>query len=86
MGYWAAKFLHERKALIVGVAEYDGSVYNEKGIDPDDLKNFIIKSGGVKGYDKAKFMEKESAMYQPCDILVPAAMEKALHVNNAGRV
>ena len=34
VGYWAAKFFSQAGAIIVGVAEYDGSIYNVNGIDP----------------------------------------------------
>ncbi len=35
VGYWASKFFFEEGAQLVGVAEYDGSIYNENGINPD---------------------------------------------------
>ena len=35
VGYWASKFFVEEGAQLVGVAEYDGSIYNENGISPD---------------------------------------------------
>jgi glutamate dehydrogenase (NAD(P)+) len=34
VGYWASKFFVEEGAKLVGVAEFDGSIYNEDGIDP----------------------------------------------------
>lgn len=38
VGYWASKFfVEEGGAKLVGVAEYDGSIYNENGINPDHL-------------------------------------------------
>ena len=40
MGYWAAKFLTQNGAKLVGVAEYDGSIYNSKGLDPEALINY----------------------------------------------
>lgn len=35
VGYWASKFFVEEGAKLVGVAEFDGSIYNENGIDPE---------------------------------------------------
>lgn len=35
VGYWASKFFVEAGSKLVGVAEFDGSIYNEEGINPD---------------------------------------------------
>ena len=37
VGYWASKFFVEAGAKLVGVAEYDGSIHSEEGINPDEL-------------------------------------------------
>lgn len=52
VGYWASKFIVENGGKLVGVAEWDGSIYNENGIDPDDLNEYKIHRGGVKKYPK----------------------------------
>jgi glutamate dehydrogenase (NAD(P)+) len=83
VGYYAAKFLSEEDgAIIIGVIERDGAVYNEKGINIESLKKYIIKTGGVskyKGYvkDGAKLLAKK------CDVLIPAAMEGVINKSNA---
>ena len=40
-------------AKLIGVAEYDGSIYNPNGIDPEDLQNYKMRKNGIKGYPKA---------------------------------
>lgn len=47
MGYWAAKFITENGGTVIGVAEWDGSIYNEHGIDPDELNEFKLHKGGI---------------------------------------
>lgn len=37
VGYWASKFFVEAGATLVGVAEYNGSIYCPEGINPDKL-------------------------------------------------
>lgn len=37
VGYYAAHFLHHYGAKLIGVAEFDGSIYNPEGINPDEL-------------------------------------------------
>ena len=50
VGYWAAKFFHDAGAVIVGVAEQDGSLYNVNGIDPDALWWFKKGKNGIAGF------------------------------------
>jgi glutamate dehydrogenase (NAD(P)+) len=44
MGYTVAKYMVENGAKLVGVLEYDGSVYNADGICPDALKEYMNSS------------------------------------------
>lgn len=63
-------------AKLVGVAEWDGSIFDENGIDPDELLNYKNNRKGIKGYPKAsEYFEDESAIYKECDIFIPAAFE-----------
>lgn len=50
---------------MVGVAEWDGSIYNPNGMDPDEVFNYKNLKKGVKGFPKAQdYFEDESAIYQ----------------------
>lgn len=82
VGYWAAKFLQKDGAKIVGVVEYNSAIYNPNGLDVDNVKNYMNSRGTLIGFnaateetelDPSEFMEKE------CDILLPAAKEKAVN-------
>ncbi len=87
VGYWAAKFFQDAGAIIVGIAEYDGSIYNKDGIDVDDVKKYITENGGISGYPKAKAMSgRKSVIEADCDILIPAALEQQIHAGNAPNV
>lgn len=54
VGYWTSKFFTKDGAILVGVAEADGSFYCPDGIDPDDLNDYKKKRRGIKGYLHAK--------------------------------
>lgn len=85
VGYWASHYLVNQGAILIGVAEFDGSIYNEDGINPDELYDFKIKSPtkGVYNYHGAKERFKDaSVMNKKCDILIPAAMEKTINKHN----
>lgn len=88
VGYHAAKFLAEEDgAKIIAVIERDGGIMDEDGLDVDDLRNWIMKHGGVDGYPSGKYI-KDGAKYleADCDILIPAALEGVINLSNAENI
>jgi len=88
VGYHAAKFLAEEDgARIIGVIERDGAILSEEGIDIEDLFQFIRQHGGVKGYYDGEYVaEGARLLEESCDILIPAALEGTINVENAERI
>lgn len=87
VGYYTAKYMTEAGAKMVGVAEYDGSIYNEKGIDLEKLMAYKNENGGIAGYKDAKKMDTNTAVLEvECDILIPAALENQLTEKNAPKI
>jgi glutamate dehydrogenase (NAD(P)+) len=84
VGYNAAKFLVEGGAIVIGVQEWDGCVFNKNGLDIADLKNHLNKTKGVKGFKD--YTTESCVLGRECDILVPAAMEKAINKKNAASI
>lgn len=85
VGYWASKFLVEDGAKLIGVVEFDGSVYDPNGIDPDALNKYKQEKGTIHGFADQNFKD-DSVLYMPCDFLIPAAKEKALNKENAHKI
>ena len=88
VGYHAAKFLREEDdALIVGIIERDGALFSNKGLDPDAVRGWIAQNGGVRGFEGAEFIENGASLLEAeCDILIPAALEGVININNAERI
>lgn len=88
VGYNTAKVLMEFGAIIVGVCEYDGALYNPDGLDPDAILEHRKNTGSILNYKKAKkqFKTPAEGLEQACDILVPAALENQLTEDNIGRI
>ena len=85
MGYWASHYLVQHGAILIGVAEFDGSIYNESGINPEELLAFKENNPthGIFNFPASKERFKDaSVMFKKCDILVPAAMEKTINKKN----
>ncbi len=78
---------NEGNAKIVGVAEYDGTLYNPDGIDIDALIEFKKENKSIKGFKGAKLLEnKHDWIGIDCDILIPAALENQIHADNVHQI
>lgn len=90
VGFYAAKFFAQHGAKVIGVVEYNGAVFNPAGLDVEALKAHQTASGSLLGFSGAtRSLPAESAlsgMEEECDILVPAALEKQITRENAGRI
>ncbi len=88
VGYHAAKFLtQEDGAKVIAVIERDGGILDENGLDIDDLQAWIAKHGGVDGYPSGKYIKDGSKYLEAdCDILIPAALEGTINLDNADRI
>jgi glutamate dehydrogenase (NAD(P)+) len=87
VGYHAAKFFQENGAIIVGLAEYEGSIYNESGLDVEAVVHHRKSTGTILDFPGAQNLGKNTdALEAPCDILVPAALENVINGENASRV
>lgn len=53
VGYWASRYFTEEGLKLVGVAEYDGSIYNPEGLNVEEVKDYISKNKGLKGFPNA---------------------------------
>jgi glutamate dehydrogenase (NAD(P)+) len=88
VGFHAAKFLSEEDgALIVGVIERDGAVLSDKGLPIEFLRAHLSATGGVRDFPGATYVEDGSSLLEAeCDILMPAAMESVINLENADRI
>jgi glutamate dehydrogenase (NAD(P)+) len=87
VGYHAAKFLHEAGALLVGLAEYEGAIYDPKGLDLEQVMAHRRETKSILGYPGATDIEETArALELDCDILVPAALERQITEVNAPKV
>ena len=83
-----AKHLYNRdNAKIIAIGEYDGYLYNKKGIDINALIEFFQKNKSINNPELGEFKNKPSELLElDCDILIPAALENAITVDNVDKI
>ena len=89
VGYWSGKFFQQDGAKIVGIIEFNSAIYNPKGLDVDDVKQYFQRHGTLANYPKAtniETLDPVSYLEKPCDILIPAAIEKQITKFNADKL
>jgi len=88
VGSLAAELMCKVGYKIVGLADIGGGLYNEIGFDVAKVIDWVYKqkkplqdlpTGGVK-------MSARDVLFQPCDVLIPAAIENQITEQNAHQV
>eukprot|EP00732_Lithocolla_globosa_P003835 Lithocolla_globosa_v1_NODE_3240_length_1723_cov_227.280576.p1 type:complete len:513 gc:universal NODE_3240_length_1723_cov_227.280576:56-1594(+) len=87
VGYWSALFFQNSGCKIVAVGEWNGAIQNPNGLDVQSLDKYKKQHGTFQGFPGGTFMEHPAdALYVKCDILVPAAAEKAINRDNCHKI
>lgn len=87
VGYHAARYLQEGGATLIGLAEYEGAIYNPAGLSLEVVVAHRRETGSILDFPGATNIETSAeALEIECDILVPAALESQIRRENAGRI
>ena len=87
VGYHAAKFIQEGGGLLVALAEREGAIYREGGLDLENVMAHRKETGSILGFPGARDIATSSdALELDCDILVPAALENQITSENVDRI
>jgi glutamate dehydrogenase (NAD(P)+) len=86
VGGMSAKLMARAGFKIICIVEYDGAVYNPKGLDVEALMQHRNETGSVTGFAGGEDIDRESAFFLDCDVLLPAAKENVITTANADRI
>ncbi len=87
VGFHAARLLREHGARVVAIAEYDGGVASDAGIDVEAVQQHRVETGSIRGAPGARTIDSTRDVLElDCDILVPAALENQITAFNAPRI
>ncbi len=83
VGSNAAKLMSDAGYKIIGIAEYDGGLFNRNGINIDDLLEHRDRNKTIVGFTEAEAADPKQLLQVDCDILIPAATENVITSQNA---
>ena len=86
VGSTTAKLMDEAGAIVVGVSDAIGGIYNPNGIPISRVIHCAGKEGCLSAYRDAEKVTNEDMLELPCDILVPAAISEQIHEDNATKI
>jgi glutamate dehydrogenase (NAD(P)+) len=86
VGSVTAHSLGRYGARVIAVSDVSGGIYNAKGLDLFALEKHVAQHKTVAGFPGSEPVTNEQLLLLPCDILVPAALERQITADNAGKI
>jgi glutamate dehydrogenase (NAD(P)+) len=86
VGSIAALSMARYGAKIIAVSDAFGGIYNAKGLDLFAVEKFVAEQKTVVGFPESEPITNQQLLLLPCDILVPAALERQITEVNAGQI
>ena len=78
VGSWTARLLKRHGSTLIAVEDVTGAIFNAKGIDPDELADYVAMNTGVAGYPQAEHIDHETFLSTQVDIFIPSALENQI--------
>lgn len=87
VGYHTAKFFREHGAKVIAIAEFEGAICSNEGLNEEDVFQYRKKTGSILNFPGAvNIPVSADALELDCDILIPAALENVINKDNASRI
>jgi glutamate dehydrogenase (NAD(P)+) len=86
VGSNAAKFLEELGVRVIGISDVLTGIYNPKGVSVTDALNWVDQHRTLQGFPGGEPISNQELLELPCDILVPAALQNQITVENAAKI
>ncbi len=86
VGAVAAASLNRMGLRVIAVSDAFGGLHNANGIDLVKLDEHVAKTRSIVGFEGADAISNEQLLVTPCDVLVPAAMERQITGDNAAKI
>ena len=83
VGSHAAYTLASYGIKVIGIADVNGAIRNERGFNPAKLRKHVASAGTVVGFKESEPIDPAELLCQPCDILAPCALDSVITAENA---
>jgi glutamate dehydrogenase (NAD(P)+) len=86
VGSIAARMFVDAGCSVIAISDVTGAYHNERGIDVAGAIAYAQEHHSLDGYRGGERITNEGMLELPCEVLVPAALEKQLNVQNAAHI
>ena len=87
VGFHAANIITEYGAKVIGITEIEGTIFDLNGIDIKKLLKYRKSKGTIIGFPgTVEIKGKNSGLELECDILIPAALENQITLENVNNI
>jgi glutamate dehydrogenase (NAD(P)+) len=86
VGSVAAYSLARYGVKIIAVSDAFGGTFNARGLDLGKLQEHVARTKSVAHFPEGDNLTNEQLLVTPCDILVPAAMERQITAANVNQI
>ena len=86
VGSYAALGLHQFGMKVIAVSDHTGALYDAKGLDIPALMKHASTHGSIAGFSTQLEHDPAQILTLPCDVLVPAALERVIDAKVAGNL
>ena len=85
VGSYAALDLQRFGLKVIAVSDHTGALYDKAGLDIPGLMQHTGQHGSLAGYSNQLACDPATILTMPCDVLVPAAMERVIDAQTCGK-
>ena len=86
VGSHCANILYEMGAKVIAISDVSGGIHCPEGLDIPTLSAYTRFGGLLKDYEGYDYVTNEDLLLLECDILIPAALGRTIHKDNAGHL
>jgi len=86
VGSYTASTMANYGIKVCGISDVNGAIWNDRGLDIHQLKEHVAKTGSIIGFAESEAIAPDELLCQPCDVLAPAALDRVITGENAGKL
>ncbi|OYV07627.1 MAG: glutamate dehydrogenase [Verrucomicrobiales bacterium VVV1] len=86
VGSYTASTMANYGIKVCGISDVNGAIWNDNGLDVYQLKEHVAKTGSIIGFAESEAIAPDELLCQPCDVLAPAALDRVITGENAGKL